>query len=102
MHLSAQRDGEHLQVELTGAWRGADLPAIEAELAATSFSGVQVLRVAVPEAQDLDLAGAWALHHWLQAAQNEGATVEFAGAKPAQLELIEFTLAGKVHEHPPS
>jgi phospholipid/cholesterol/gamma-HCH transport system permease protein len=102
MHLSAQRDGDNLQVELTGAWRGADLPAIEAELAATSFAGVQVLRVTVPESHDLDLAGAWALHGWLQAAEKAGATVEFVGAKPAQLELIESTLAGKVHAHPPS
>ncbi len=102
MYLSAQRDGDNLQVELTGAWRGADLPAIQAELAANSPAGVRVLRVTVPESHDLDLAGAWALHHWLQTAEKAGATIEFVGAKPAQLELIDSTLAGKARITPPS
>src|SRR5262245_39776057 len=33
MHLSVERDGDELEVELAGNWRGADLPAIDAELA---------------------------------------------------------------------
>ena len=102
MHLSAQRDGEKLEIELAGSWRGTDLPAIDAELAATSLAGVRVLSVSVPEGLELDLAGAWTLRDWLQAAQAAGITVEFLGAQPGQLELIDSTLAGKVHAHPPS
>ena len=34
MHLTAQRDGNTLDIELAGTWRGTDLPAIDAELAA--------------------------------------------------------------------
>src|SRR5687768_6436740 len=102
MYLSAQRDGDNLQVELTGNWRGADLSAIESELEANPLAGVQRLCVTVPESHELDLAGAWALHHWLQAAEKAGATVEFVGPKPKQIELIDATLAGKARITPPS
>ncbi len=102
MHLSLQRDGAQLEVELAGSWRGVDLPAIDAELAAISFAGIQALRVAVPETVAMDLAGAWTLREWLQRAQEGGATVAFAGAPPGQLELIESTLAGNVRATPPS
>jgi phospholipid/cholesterol/gamma-HCH transport system permease protein len=102
MHLSAQRDGDNLEVELAGSWRGLDLPDIDAELAALSLDGVRALRITVPESLELDLAGAWRLREWMKAAEAAGASVEFAGPVPGQLELIDSTLAGKVHAHPPS
>jgi phospholipid/cholesterol/gamma-HCH transport system permease protein len=102
MYLSAQRDGDKLEVELAGSWRGIDLPAIDAELASVSLGGVRELHVVVPAALPLDLAGAWTLRRWLHAAQEAGATVAFAGSPPGQLELIDSTLAGKVHANPPS
>jgi phospholipid/cholesterol/gamma-HCH transport system permease protein len=102
MHLSQQRDGTTLEVELAGSWRGADLPAIDAELAALPLDGLQVLRVTVPEALALDLAGAWRLRDWLQTAEQGGITIEFAGTRPGQLELIDATVAGKVRSTPPS
>jgi phospholipid/cholesterol/gamma-HCH transport system permease protein len=102
MHLSAQRDGDNLEVELTGSWRGTDLPAIDAELAATSLAGVRTLRIAVPESLGMDLAGAWTLRDWTQAAQAAGAKVEFTGPQPGQLELIDSTLTGKVRTTPAS
>jgi phospholipid/cholesterol/gamma-HCH transport system permease protein len=102
MHLSQQRDGATLEVELAGSWRGADLPAIDAELAALTLDGLQVLRVTVPEALALDLAGAWRLRDWLLTAEQSGITIEFAGTRPGQLELIDSTVAGKVRTTPPS
>ena len=102
MHLSAQRDGDKLEVELAGSWRGTDLPAIDAELAAVPLADARVLRVTVPESLELDLAGAWVLRGWLKTAEDAGTTVEFAGARPGQLELIDSTLAGKVHATPAS
>jgi len=102
MHFSAQRDGDTLEVELAGSWRGTDLPAIDAELAAFSLAGADTLRITVPESLELDLAGAWTLREWMKAAEAAGASVEFAGPVPGQLELIDSTLAGKVHAHPPS
>jgi phospholipid/cholesterol/gamma-HCH transport system permease protein len=102
MHLSAQRDGDKLKVELAGSWRGLHLPAIDAELDEQSLAGVRELRITVPESLELDLAGAWRLREWIKAAEAAGASVEFAGPVPGQLELIDSTLAGKVHAQPPS
>ena len=96
MHLTAQRDGNNLDVELAGTWRGTDLPAIDAELAGVSLAGVSELRIAVPEALELDLAGAWTLRQWTKAAEETGVSVQFTGAVPGQLELIERKI-GSVH-----
>jgi phospholipid/cholesterol/gamma-HCH transport system permease protein len=98
MHLSLQRDGESLEVELVGKWRGVELPAIDAELASQSFAGARRLVVTVPEGVELDLAGAWTLREWLKSAEKAGLQVEFSGARPGQLDLIDTTLAG--HRHP--
>jgi phospholipid/cholesterol/gamma-HCH transport system permease protein len=102
MFLSQQRDGDTLEVELAGSWRGSQLPAIDTEIAAIALADVGVLRVSVPAGMKIDLAGAWRLREWLEAAAKSGVSVQFAGEKPGQLELIEATLAGKVHPHPPT
>jgi len=102
MYLTHQRDGTNLEVELAGSWRGAELPAIDAELADVPLDGVHALRITVPESLDLDLAGAWTLRQWMKTAEKAGASVEFDGAAPGQLELIESTLTGKLHAPPPS
>ena len=49
MYLNLRRDGDTLEAELAGTWRGADLPAIDAELAAQSFAVRGTLRVDVRE-----------------------------------------------------
>jgi len=102
MHLSLRRDGDSLQVELAGSWRGADLPAIDAELAAQSFGGARELVVTVPQSVTLDLAGAWTLREWLQSAERAGVGVRFASTPPGQLALIESTLSERKHRAPPS
>ena len=102
MHLRSQRDGDSLEIELAGNWRGPDLPAIDAELAATSFAGARRVVVAVPDSVELDLAGAWTLREWLKAAESAGLGVEFTGTKPGQIDLIETTLGDRRHPHPPS
>ena len=102
MYLNLRRNGDNLEAELAGTWRGVELPAIDAELAAHSFAGASTLRVIVPEAVTLDLAGAWRLRKWLKTAEDAGLEVAFEGEKPAQLELIESTFDGKLHLTPPS
>ena len=99
MYLSVSRDDETLDAELAGHWRGADLPAIDAELAAQSFAGARALRVRVPQDVRLDLAGAWRLREWLRAAEAAGLEVSFDGAAPGQLALIESTVSeiGRAH-----
>jgi phospholipid/cholesterol/gamma-HCH transport system permease protein len=95
MHLHAERNGDVLEVELAGAWRGAELSDIDAELGAQPFAGVRILRVSVPESVALDLAGAWRLREWMKAAEAAGLAVEFVGDVPRQLALIDSTLEGK-------
>jgi phospholipid/cholesterol/gamma-HCH transport system permease protein len=102
MYLNTRRNGDTLEVALAGNWRGADLPAIDAELAGQSFAGSGVVRVTVPESVQLDLAGAWRLREWLKSAEAAGLTVEFAGAPPGQLALIDATLEGRTHPEPAS
>jgi len=102
MHLSVEREGDKLEVELAGSWRGADMPAIDAELAGLSFAGASELRVQVPTTVPLDLAGAWRLREFLKAAEAAGLEAGFVGAPPGQYELIEATLAGKVRALPPT
>jgi phospholipid/cholesterol/gamma-HCH transport system permease protein len=102
MYLSHRRDGDNLEVELAGSWRGSEMPAIDTALAGLPLGGAEAIRVTVPRDLDMDLAGAWRLRDWLEAAKKDGARVEFAGAVPGQVELIEATLAGKVHLTPPT
>jgi len=102
MHFSHQRDGDSLAVELSGHWRGSELPAIETELAAQTFEGARELVVTVPESVTLDLAGAWALRQWLKSAERAGLAVRFEGATPGQVALIDATLAGSKHAAPAS
>jgi phospholipid/cholesterol/gamma-HCH transport system permease protein len=102
MYLNVRRQGDTLDAELAGRWRGAELPAIDAELASQSLAGVSAVRVSVPSEVELDLAGAWRLREWLQAAEKAGATTEFTGPQPGQFALIESTLSGKVHAAPGS
>lgn len=102
MYLSVQRDDDNLEVELAGSWRGVDLPAIDAELAAQSLEGARTLHITIPAGVVIDLAGAWRLREWRKAAEDAGLTVEFAGSPPGQIALIEATLEGKAHPTPPS
>ena len=102
MYLNIRRQGDIVEAELAGSWRGADLPAIDAELGVLSLAGAGTLRISVPGAVPLDLAGAWRLREWLKAAEAAGLTVEFAGTAPGQLALIESTLAGNVRAEPAS
>jgi phospholipid/cholesterol/gamma-HCH transport system permease protein len=95
MYLNTRRSGDTLEVELAGNWRGADLPAIDAELAAVSFADAGTLRISVPESLPLDLAGAWRLREWMKAAEKAGLGIEFAGTEPGQLALIESTIEHK-------
>lgn len=102
MYLSQRRNGDNLEVELQGSWRGGELPAIEAELAAVPLDGASTLRVRVPEGLPMDLAGAWRLREWLGEAERAGVPVQFDGPRPGQIDLIEASQTGKRPATPPS
>ncbi|HEX6637694.1 MAG TPA: ABC transporter permease [Steroidobacteraceae bacterium] len=102
MYLSPRRNGDNLEVELSGSWRGSELPAIDAELGAVSLDGVAALRVRVPDTVPMDLAGAWRLRDWLEAAGHAGVSVSFEGTRPAQFDLIDASFTGKRRGPPAS
>src|ERR1044072_7605605 len=102
MYLQTRPNGDILQAELAGSWRGAELPAIDAEIAALSFDGAGTLRITVPDSVELDLAGARRLREWLKEAQPPVSDPEYAGKEPGQLALINATLEGKAHAEPAS
>ena len=102
MHLSQRRNGDNLEVELSGNWRGGELPAIEAEIASVSLAGATSLRVHVPESVQMDLAGAWRLREWLESAEHAGVTVAYEGDRPGQIDLIDTTLSDRRRATPAS
>ncbi len=102
MYLSQRREGDSLEIELTDSWRGSQLPAIDDEIASVSLAGASSLRFTVPAGLDMDLAGAWRLRAWADAARKAGLTVSYDGEPPGQIELIDSTLAGRAKAVPPS
>jgi phospholipid/cholesterol/gamma-HCH transport system permease protein len=102
MVLHSHRNGDTLEIELAGSWRGPDMPVLEAELGAVSLSDARRLLITVPPDVPLDLAGAWRLGQWLDTAREQGIAVEFVGAPPGQLALIETTRTGTPHPSPRS
>jgi phospholipid/cholesterol/gamma-HCH transport system permease protein len=102
MHLSQRRNGDDLEVLLSGSWRGAELPAIDAEIAAVPLTGASTLRIVVPASVHMDLAGAWRLREWVEAAGQAGLAVQFEGDRPGQIELIDATLSDRRRGTPPT
>ncbi len=95
MYLNTRRDGDTVEAELAGTWRGSDLPAIDAELEGDVARRCRYAADHVPEGLELDLAGAWRLREWMKAAEAAGLAVELVGDVPGQLALIDSTLEGK-------
>jgi len=93
MYLAARRDAEQLNLTLSGDWRAPQFAAIDAELSALSLSGVRRLRVSAQQ-QQLDITCAWLLQELLGRARSGGAAVEFEGAAPAALALLERCRSG--------
>ena len=93
MLLQVRRTEGGLALELTGEWRSLEYPAIDAALAAIDLSGARRLEVGTGGLAALDLTGAWRLREFLRRARGAGIEVQFAGAPPDQLRLVEQTLS---------
>lgn len=93
--LEVRRSDEGLELELTGEWRALQFGAIEAALAALDLAGARRIEISTARLEVLDLTGAWRLHEFIQQAQAAGSQVEFKGAPPDQLRLVDRTLKGQ-------
>ena len=86
--LEQARTGDALTVRLNGAWRIENIAAIEAALAQLQ-EGAPRLVVDAAALEALDLSAAWLLRERLQALQEAGGRVEFAGEPPSQFAFLE-------------
>jgi phospholipid/cholesterol/gamma-HCH transport system permease protein len=92
MGVEVRREAQDLQLKLTGEWLAPRFPELERELAAVDLTAARRLSISTAELTALDLAGAWALRSFLRRAESAGAAVDFRGAPPDQLRLLDETL----------
>jgi phospholipid/cholesterol/gamma-HCH transport system permease protein len=93
MVLEVRRAEQGLEVDLTGEWRVLALPQIETALSQINLRAAGHILIGTERLRVLDLSSAWLLREFIAAAQEAGATVDFRGAPPDQLRLIDQTLS---------
>ncbi|MBW4051669.1 MAG: MlaE family lipid ABC transporter permease subunit [Proteobacteria bacterium] len=87
-----------LALDLTGEWRAIAYRQIDSALAAVDLSGASHVEIATDRLAALDLTGAWRLREFVRRARGSGVQVDFAGAPPDQLRLVEETLSSREPE----
>jgi len=92
-YLSERHTAAALELELKGRWRVASFADLDRELAALDLAGVRQVLITTERLELLDLSSAWRLRAFTERARSAGAAVEFRGGEPAQLRLLEETLA---------
>ena len=93
MYTQIERTAAGLELTLRGAWRAANLAAIDAELRSFDWGGAGTLAISGAEVEWLDLSGAWRLRQLLQQATAAGKRIEWRTPEPELLHLVEKTLA---------
>ena len=93
--LEVRRSDTGLELELTGEWRALRFAEIDAALASVDLAGVRRIEICADGIQALDLTGAWRLHEFIRQARCTPILVDFKGAPPDQLRLVEKTMEGQ-------
>jgi phospholipid/cholesterol/gamma-HCH transport system permease protein len=93
--LEIRRSDTGLELELTGEWRALRFAEIDAALASVDLAGVRHIEISADRVQALDLTGAWRLHEFIRQARCAPILVDFKGAPPDQLRLVEKTMQGQ-------
>jgi phospholipid/cholesterol/gamma-HCH transport system permease protein len=88
------RSGQSLEIELKGEWRALQLEQIDAALGALELGDAHRVVIGTQGLTALDLSGAWRLREFVGHTRASGAEVQFRGAPPDQLRLVDATLAG--------
>ena len=94
MMLKAESSADALTLRLQGDWSIERVKEIRAELADVK-ERPKLVRVDCSQLGALDLSAAWLLHQRLRELQNNGAKVEFAGARPNHLNFIDEFAKGE-------
>jgi phospholipid/cholesterol/gamma-HCH transport system permease protein len=93
--LEVQRSEGRLELELAGEWRALRFAEIDAALASVDLAGVRRIEISADRIEALDLTGAWRLHEFIRQARCAPILVDFKGAPPDQLRLVEKTMEGQ-------
>ena len=95
MVMEMRKTDRGLALDLTGEWRASAYRQIDSALAAVDLSGASHVEIATDRLAALDLTGAWRLREFVQRARGSGVQVDFAGAPPDPLRLVEETLSSQ-------
>ena len=93
--LEIRQSDNGLELELTGEWRALRFAEIDAALASVDLAGVRRIVISADRIEALDLTGAWRLHEFIREARCAPILVDFKGAPPDQLRLVEKTMEGQ-------
>jgi phospholipid/cholesterol/gamma-HCH transport system permease protein len=100
MLLQVRRSDQVLDIELNGEWRALQLAQIDAALAGIELADARRAVINTKGLTALDLTGAWRLREFVRGARDSGIDVQFRGAPPDQLRLIDTTLHGALPDPP--
>jgi phospholipid/cholesterol/gamma-HCH transport system permease protein len=92
MLVEVRRSGQGLEIELNGEWRALELAQIDASLAEIDLADARHVVINTEGLMALDLSGAWRLREFVRGVRDSGIDVQFRGAPPDQLRLIDNTL----------
>jgi phospholipid/cholesterol/gamma-HCH transport system permease protein len=87
--VRTSRDGAGLVLAAGGRWQLAASGALDAELNRLDLSSVRRARFDLSGIETLDTAGAWLLYRTQRRLEQNGATVEIAGAAPQNAALLQ-------------
>lgn len=101
MVLETKRTTDALELELTGEWRTLSWHQFDAALSAVDPASAPRIRISTARLSALDLAGAWRLRAFLEAARRAGTPVDFSGPAPEALQLLDRTWAAEGAQQAP-
>jgi phospholipid/cholesterol/gamma-HCH transport system permease protein len=93
MSVEVRRTAAGLTLGLTGEWSARQFAELDLELTRIELAGASAVTIDARQLSTLDLSGAYALRRFLARSRAEGVPVSFIGPAPAQLALLDRTLA---------
>jgi phospholipid/cholesterol/gamma-HCH transport system permease protein len=102
VYVSGRRTKAGLDLDLTGEWRASRLAELDRALAQVELTGVREISISTSGISALDLSATWRLREFIEQARKAGVEVEFRGAAPDTLRLIDDAIADSCPTRPKS
>jgi phospholipid/cholesterol/gamma-HCH transport system permease protein len=100
MPLTTDQSGDTLTLHLSGDCSIDSLAEVERTLGSVGGSRVAQVRVNCKQLKRLDLSVAWLVHKFLALLTEQGASVQFDGARPANLDFVDAIAKDVIVESP--